>query len=242
MNNSINNNRINQNLKTYPKLSDIFGQLPKIKQIKAYPYRQDTNLWEYNFYGILNSTDPMFKDTLGNLNLLCKNLDHLYSDEQLKQGIRNNVFSFLSELKFANHCLTNGIEILEIEPQLSSGKKLDFKIKVEDTATLIEVITPRGKLEYIQKAYKWHDLSHKLETNMHAEFVHHNIEINDIKEPFIIVIDGDYAGIDEINLQLAIKEFIKNNKTMAKYLTGAILNRGETYGPIRTTNEIMKNN
>lgn len=230
INYSINYSRINQNLKTYPKLFDIFGDLTKIKQVYSSPYKQDTYVGrEYNFYGLLNSTDQTFKSIIGNLNSLCKNLENLYSGEQLKQGIHNNVFSFISELKFANFCFTNGIEILEVEPKLSSGKKLDLKIKIKDTPTLVEVITPREKLDAVRKPRGWPPISQELEYNIFAEFNHHEIEINDIREPFIIVVDGDYAGIDEVNLQSAVKEFTENNKMMAKYLTYIILMRGESY-------------
>ena len=219
-----------QSLKKYPKLSEIYGEIAKINGLYSFPYKQDKKIdKEFNFYGILNSTDIYFVNFLQRLNNICENLENLYSNEQIKNGLNNNVFSFSSELEFANYCQTNGIEILEIEPPLKSGKKLDLKIKSENKLIFIEVITPRIKLSMIQKGSGFFPISLELENNILAEFNHHEIEINEIEEPFIVVMDGDYAGIDEINLLTAIEEFLKKYKSKANYLKGIILKRREKY-------------
>lgn len=222
----INYERLNLNLNKYPRLSEIYGEITKINGLYSSPYKQDKKIEpEYNFYGILNSTNINFINLLGKLNNLCEKLEKVYYKEQIKNGLNNNVFSFLSELEFANYFQTNGIEILEIEPLLKSGKKLDLKIKIGNKQILVEVITPREKLSMVQKDYAyWAPISLELENNILAEFNNHKIE-----EPFIIAIDGDYAGIDEINLKTTIEEFLKMNKSKANYLKGIILKRKDKY-------------
>ena len=228
MEKSINYERMNQNLKKYPKLSEIYGEITKINGLYFYPYGHNKELEpEYNFYGVLNSTDIGFVSTLQKLNDICENLENYYSNKQIKNGLNNNVFSFLSELKFANYCQTNGIEILEIEPTLKSGNKLDLKIKIENKQIFVEVITPRIKQSMVGSGFP--PISVELENNILAEFKHHKIEINEIEEPFIIVIDGDYAGIDIINLIAAREKFLNKYKSKANYLKGIILKRMEKY-------------
>lgn len=172
------------------------------------------------------------KRILSRLNLLIGELNKVYSDEQLKAGLLNNPFSFFSELEFAKFCLDSGYEIIEVEPSLSSGKKLDLKIKINNKSALVEVITPRLKLSMLQKQVGSFPISAEIENNIKSEFEHHEIEMNDITEDFILVIDGGYAGIDMINLQSAIDKFCKNQKTETKYLSGVFLKRGYTFNLI----------
>lgn len=167
------------------------------------------------------------KRILERINYLIEKLKEYYSSEQFKSGLMNSPFSFLSELEFANFCLDSKYEIIEIEPQLTSGKKLDLKVKIKDRLTLVEVITPRLKLSMLQKQVGFFPISAEIENNIKSEFEHHEIEINNIQEDFILVIDGDYAGIDEINMTSAINNFCKKAKN--KNLSGIYLKKGNQF-------------
>jgi len=174
------------------------------------------------------------KRILTRLNFLAGQLNKLYSNEQLETGLLNNPFSFLSELEFANYCLESSYKIIDVEPLLSTGKKLDLKIEVNNEPTLVEVITPRLKLSMLQKQVGFFPISAEIENNIHAEFAHHEIEMNDIKEDFILVIDADYSGVDMINIQAALEEFYKNQKTQTRYLTGIFLKKGDSFNFIKS--------
>lgn len=179
------------------------------------------------------------KRILERLNHLCTKLSSLYSNAILKTGLENNVFSFLSELEFAEYCQLNNITILEIQPKLKTGKELDIKIEIDSIPVFVEVITPRLKKSLVEKQTGSFSISLELDNNIRYEFEHHEIEINKIKEPFILVIDGNYSGIDEINMKCAIKKFIENNKDKAKFLTGIYLKREDSYRYYKV-NELKK--
>ena len=77
-------------------------------------------------------------------------------------------------------------------------------------------------------------ISDELEFNLKSEFDHHEIINNGINEGFIIVCNGDYAGIDSINIQSAIEKFDKTMKNESKYLSGIFLKERDkfTFFPI----------
>lgn len=228
MNHSISYNCINSTLKKFPKLFEIFGEI-KNKNIRLTSpiYKQNKGLnHKYTFYGILNSPDSRrWSNFLKKLDALSKKLDRLYSSSALKEGISNDPFSFLSELEFADYCLSRGFKILEVHPKLSNGKKLDLRIEFEDNPTLVEIITPHMKKNMVEIECGFFPISAGLENNIHHEFEEHKIINNNIREQFVIVIAGDYATVDEINLQAAIEEFVKKYQNESMFLTGVFLNR-----------------
>ncbi|MBU1974029.1 MAG: hypothetical protein KKH52_01385, partial [Nanoarchaeota archaeon] len=175
------------------------------------------------------------KRILGRIDFLIGKLNDVYLKEQFRSGLMNNPFSFLSELEFANFCIKSEYEIIETEPKLKSGKKLDLKVKMNHKPILVEVITPRIKLGMLQKQVGFFPISAEIENNIRSEFEHHQIEINNINEDFILVIDGDYAGIDLINLKSALKEFYNKYKNKNKYLSGIYLKRGDKFFFLNST-------
>jgi hypothetical protein len=236
MEEEINLQRINLSLKRYPKLFDIFGEIEKVKNVRRYPYGKNESEHELNFYGILNSCGLSSEETFKNrllrrLNDLCEELGNLYSHNELKRGILKDIYGFISELEFAYFCMTGDFDILDVEPKVSSRNKEEhrshFKIEFKGEPVFVEVMTLRMRLHKYQYSCGTFHISDKVERSISGEFKKH--AINDIKEPFIVVIDGAYAGIDRINIMSAVELIVKRYKQKLKFLRGVFLQRGDVY-------------
>lgn len=200
-----------------------------IEEIKDKKIKLTESIPELISFNLTLNNISFKKRILGKVNFLVQKLSNAYSSDQLKEGLTNNPFSFLSELEFANFCLESKYKIIEVDPVLNSGKKLDLKIEMNSKPVLVEVVTPRLKLNMLQKQVGFFPISAEIENNIKAEFEHHQIEINDIKEDFIIVINGDYAGLDSINIQSAIMEFSKKHEIQSRYISGIFLKRWDKF-------------
>lgn len=224
---------INSTLKNYPKIHSIFGDkdIERVEDIYRYPYKkQGCNEPEFNIYGVLNSPNVIWKTwLLDRFECLAKKLSGVYSDEQIRSGLQNDPFSFKSELEFAEFCLNSGIEIIEINPKLNTGKKMDLLIKLRSQQVFVEVITPRIKLKMLTQKAGCFSISGEIENNIVSEFKHHEIQQNELKHPFIIVIDSSYGRIDFINILGTINEFNANHPKLSELLSGIVLMQGRMY-------------
>jgi len=223
--------QINDTLIKYPYLYSLFGPVKKMKKFMIPTYKQEPKLdEEYNIFEILNSPNTAVWDNfLKRLDYLSEKLNKLYSNDVLKEGISNSPFSFLSELEFAEYCEKKGFKILEVCPKLQNGKKLDFKVRFEDFTALVEVITPRMKLEMVKTKIGVFSITGELENNLLSEFKEHKIEENNCQEKIIFVIDGNHSAIDSINMITSLKAFVEKNPSKAKFLLGVFLKRGKEY-------------
>ncbi len=221
---------INKRLKEHPRLLQALGEITKEKSTSKLVYPNNEKLGSiYTIYGILNSSEDdyqSFRHKLIKLNDLSDKLSNLYSKEDIKKGVCNDFFSFLVEIEFANFCCDKNIEIIEKNPVLNTGNRLDFKIKIGSIVSLIEVIKPMMKQEMLEKEVGSFSLSGELEENFYYEFNTHKILDNEIKEPFIIVLNKDYSSRDEY-VDEAIENFKKKYEKEANILTGILLIENE---------------
>ena len=141
-----------------------------------------------------------------------------YSKEQIQKGLLRNPFNFLSELIFAEFCVNNEIKIIEVEPELKLGSKLDFLIEKQGTKILIEVTHPLPKPDFF--GCGGYSMSLKLENNIYGKFNQHKIIKNKIEQPFIIVMDSYRWSMDAFNVFSSIKEFNNKHKSFSPYLSG----------------------
>lgn len=235
----MNVDEINTTLKRFTKLNKLMSGINKSKELYSYPYKNIGIMEEeYNFWGVLNSSDKNWKlNLLSRIEFLINELKELYSDDIIKRGLMNNPFSFKSELEFAFFCKNNGIKILEIEPELKTGKKLDLLIQINSIDILVEVITPRQKAEMIIKNVGFFPISGEIEYNLSGEFDNHKIVENYINQPFLIAINPIYSGTNEIEISCAIEEFNKKFKDISHYLWGIVFMSTKKYN-VLTSEEI----
>jgi hypothetical protein len=233
----INLTEINNTLKRFKEIYSLFGDISEVREIYNYPYiKQGLNKEEYNFYGILNSSNEDWKiQFLSKIDFMIKEVNLIFSREQIKNGLMNNPFSFNSELEFALFCKIKGIKIIESEPQIAYGNKLDLMIEIKGQRVLIEVITPRIKKEMIERNCGFFPISGEIEFNIFQEFNSHNL--NQTPVPFALAINPIYAGIDEIQVSCAIEEFRNNHKKLSRFLLGVILMRPKKYN-LLTSEEV----
>jgi hypothetical protein len=224
--------KIDENLKKYPNLKKVI-QTAKKTELFTYPYKnQNMDEKEYTIWGIIHtSQDNLLNSQYFNYWLLKleKIIESLspkpYSKEQIQKGLLRNPFNFLSELIFAEFCVENEVKIIDIEPELKLGSKLDFLIKKEGTNILVEVTTPLPKPDF--SGCGGYPMSLKLENNIRDKFNKHKIIKNKIEQPFIIVMDSYRWKIDAFNVFSSIKEFNNKHKSFSPYLSGIfVLNCG----------------
>ena len=224
---------INHRLREYPKMAEGLGQIKQKVRLSDPIYKQNpTPDSEYTIYGILSSRETCyhrFKPSLIEINrLLSTTLNSYYTTDLIKEGLSKDFFSFLSELKFAEFFILRNVGI-EINPKLSNGKKLDFRIEINSITLLVEVIKPFMKKKMLEEKAGTAPMSAELEYNFYHEFYTHKIIEGNITEPLIIAVNGDYGGYDEINVITAIQEFDKKYPQEANLLIGILLKLGSRY-------------
>ena len=230
------NETIDKNLEIYSKLKEII-KTAKRTELYTYPYKnQNIDEKEYTIWGVIYISQnhkwnsQYFSDWLLRLeNLITLLSPKFYSKEQIKNGLLNNPFNFLSELIFADFCLTNNIKIIKTEPELVSGNKLDFLIEKENLKILVEVIHPLPKLKWSEIKCGGFAMSLELENNIYNEFKEHKIIENKIEQPFIIVMDSYRWNMDTMNVNSAIKKFNEKYLNLSYYLSGIFLMNGQRY-------------
>ncbi|MFA6268964.1 MAG: hypothetical protein WCW13_04625 [archaeon] len=183
--------------------------------------KKDKNLlYLIGLNSLLNQWD-FKKETLKKLDFLCGELLPIYGKEALVNGIKNDLFSFKSELEFASYFRSKGYK-LTAEPITKQRKSFDLLINKKQGTYFVEVITPRLKSELQTKETGAFSTTSELEFNFAHEVEQH--QIIDSENDVIFAVDGGLAGIDEIQMSFLVDK-IKNedyfNKIHAIYLKKA---------------------
>jgi len=180
---------------------------------------------EKEVLGYRNGTDEfILKDILqreneeywGNfLNRLSSNIkvtiNIFNSKKKLRQKISSAPFSTAWELEFATFCISRNIKITT-EEKTRGDSNVDFKIYLAGSEVLVEAHVRRLKDEEIKHVGAGDITRDLLRTVLEKQEQNNIPSISTI--PFILALDGDYAGIDPINT----RSFFNRNLEYASYL------------------------
>lgn len=175
----------------------------------------------------MHDADPQFKRLIQELDFLAGEYLSDYGEELLRKGIKNNPFSFLSELKVYDIFRVNRVmPTIEPRPSPHSKKKLDFSVTLDSRQILIEVIVPLPPEKMLRRA-GFHPVDLYVSRNVADEIKSHFRGIYRPTDPVIIAINGLYRALDPINVESALGEL--DNRT--KLFVSAILLFASNYGP-----------
>lgn len=203
--------RIEERLKAYPNLSDLFkGRVPD-RPTLHYRVYQDTNIKpvlasKFSFWNILlHDADSEFRDQLRELDLLVARCKRIYGPKLLREGIKSDMNSFLSELEVCYTFLTSSI-VPSIYPPLHPGskRKLDLSVNLEGRSLLVEIITPLVPEDIVRKGGGFAPWDMGLSRRVFREIEHHFYGVSSPSSPVIVIVDGAYSGIGPLELDAVV--------------------------------------
>ncbi len=206
--------RIQERLKSYPNLFKIFvNQIPEQPPMEASIYKDVDveRIWgkRFTFWNILlHDDDPQFKALLQELDALVASSMQDYGEELLRTGIKNDPFSFLSELTVYESFHSHGVQpMIEPSPSPMSTKKMDLSVDLDNRDIMIEVIAPHGPPgNLIKQGIGFAPWDLGLSKKLAYEIVHHMDVLIEPTHPTIIMVNGIYSGLNPENIQPSIDE------------------------------------
>lgn len=225
--------QIIQRIAPYANLANLFrNRVPLSPRLHVPVYRNRAveKAWgrRFTFWNVLlHDADPQFKRLLQELDYLAGKYTSDYGEKLLREGITNNPFSFLSELKVYDTFRANRVmPIIEPRPWPQSKKKLDFSVSLDSRQILIEVIVPLPPEKMLKKA-GFGPMDLYVSRNVADEIKSHFRGIYRPTSPVIIAINGLYRALNPINVESALSNL--DNRT--KLFVSAILLFASNYGP-----------
>ncbi|MFW6230464.1 MAG: hypothetical protein ACOC32_00375 [Nanoarchaeota archaeon] len=218
----------------FPNLKRILlKRLPK--ELKKY-YSAD----EFSIFSIAISDQKYWSDFLERLNeLVVKN--ELYSEKRIRVKLFDNVFTFLTELEFGNYLIKANISP-ETDVKYFRAKDIDYKLP---SNLYIEITTPRinqtDRETWLKEATAvpiTFGVDQTIISKIEKQDMLSAIK-NGFTEPIILLINGDYRGIDEIAIEACRDKLEKEHHDEFSAISGILLKRFENY--IFTPNNWAKN-
>lgn len=219
--------KILQKLHAYPVVNKFLrNKARKDQNLNRNIYGNSADETEYTIWNIiLHSHEPYWSQFLYHFNTLIDKHSSAYRKSSIVQKTLSNVLDFVSELEFL-HALKVSRKLPIIEPKVTSRnlKNTDFAIQIQ-RRLLIEIITPRIPKKQAGFAPKDFWISGKFIDELEHHFGK-PIESR-ISEPFLMVVDGAYRGLNAVNAAAA---FDSRDKKV-KNISGVLLFRRKHFQP-----------
>lgn len=144
--------------------------------------------------------EPYWNTFLTKLNDFVYTTNKIYSSKKkLRDKICSSPFSTMWELEFASYCISKNISIVE-EVKTVDNSNVDFKISLDGSDVLVEAHVRRLKKKEEKEHATVGNITRSLVDTI-TEKINQNEIPSNMKLPLILAIDGNYAGIDSINVE-----------------------------------------
>ncbi len=211
MEEQISRQRVEERIASYRNLSKLFlNRIPEVMPASATIYKHVDvgQIWglRFTFWNVLlHDSDPQFKRLLLHLDSMVEKHGLEYCGDRLRNGLKNDPFSFDSELTAYDIFRSTGIEP-EIDPPAASesAKKMDLSVNLDGRRILIEVITPQLPADMVKKGGGFAPLDMDLSKKLAGEIVHHFDVLSEPQSPTIIMVNGAYSGLDPVQIESSV--------------------------------------
>lgn len=194
---------IHQRIVAYPNLSELFkDRIPDSPPLYAAIYKgvDVGRIWgeRFTFWNVLlHDADPASKAVLQELERFASKHRTAYGEDRLRNQMKNDPFTFLSELiAYDSFCLY-GISP-DIEPQAgpASDKKVDLSVNLDSREILVEVKTPFPPADLVTQGSGFAPLDFELCKKLAGEMWQHFDITGQPTNQTIVMVDGLYSALD----------------------------------------------
>jgi len=208
----------------YPNLNKLLSQKILKGDQKKF-YKGD----EFSIFSIVLSKQPYWNQFLKRLDLLVDKIG-FYTDKKKRNKIFDNVFNFLSELEFGQRLIDFDV-IPKTDVIYYKKKDMDYWLPSD---IYVEITTP--KLNQNDEE-TWMKRACAVPTNFGLEKTllrkiqsqEMNYAVDEgFSKPILILINGDYRGIDTLNAYSSVSLMQESYVEEFKSISGLILNRLNT--------------
>ena len=197
------NRRIKDRLTNYPNLSGLLADhIPVNPPMEASIYKEVDveRVWgkRYTIWNVLvHDEDRQLNELLRELDSFAGIYASAYGEDRLRSGMKNDPFSFLSELIAYDSFRSHGISP-EIEPSAGTGssKRMDLSIKLDGREILLEIIKPFPPGKLVVQGSGFAPLDFGLAEKLAGEVWLHLDITREPANPFMILLDGLYSALD----------------------------------------------
>ncbi|TAL47473.1 hypothetical protein EPN87_02815 [archaeon] len=189
---------------TEQQVSEVLSRYPDILSLGG-RFKDIINCGNSNNEFVLKDilekeSEPYWNAFLTRLNNFIKSTSKIYlSKKKLRNKIYSSPFSTMWELEFANYCTSQNISIIPEEKTVGNSN-VDFKISLAGSDVLVECHARRLKKKEEKEHVAIGDITRDLANTVTGKQNENEIP-SDLKMPLILAIDGNYAGVDPINVE-----------------------------------------